>query len=323
MMSRLRRLAGILRQPDARQLVADIPMSWSKALLPGFRAAFAGFNPKRQPTLFVRSTSVPFDNVGMLTHYRDQGFRHVVLLSPDGASPGEDVRRMEGIDLRSITLVGGVAGTTLAALLRRRLVGAWCLFVDDGDILVYPWRERRTIADLCQFVFDEQRRSFFTIRLDLYRDPEEGPARYQPGAPGWRFDHHGFSVREDAHRGSHIWEGGFTQRFLGEPPVISRFASGLSRISLVLPDGLIAMSEDLQFVRPRRHNRPVSPWHLSPTGCVLSDRAWQEWMSWYQTLPEARRSRVREQLLSAPHLPADVSSEVLMEAGLMNCGQWF
>lgn len=195
----------------------------------------------------------------------------------------------------------------------------WSLILRSGELLLYPHFETRTISDLCQFLFDEHRRSFFAILLDLYRrDDDDGEAGVAYGSGNWNFDRYGYDFAFNEFVQADLWHGGFLYRF---PDVYREFGrEHISRVPLVRAGFRTIATKDLILALPRRLNWASCSTHLSPTGCVVSDRAFQFWKS--QSTAGAAESR-RDKLVSAPSLPMRWRHRDLTTNGFMNAGQWY
>jgi len=170
----------------------------------------------------------------------------------------------------------------------------WCLILKAGDILAYPFFETRTIPDLCQFLFNEHRDTFFALQLEAYH-PSLDAKPLRDGAPGWRIDSHGYDFTFDDGLNADLWRGGLSSRTEGHDDHISR-------IPLYRLTGKIFPRADIKLVIPSRFNLACAAQHLSPTGCVLSDRAFRRWAKGMRAAPSDDVARRREKLLSAPHI---------------------
>ncbi|MGQ0484141.1 MAG: hypothetical protein ACT4SY_02135 [Hyphomicrobiales bacterium] len=195
----------------------------------------------------------------------------------------------------------------------------WSLILRAGEFLLYPHFETRTISDLCQFLFDEHRRSLFAILLDLYRrDDDDSEPGLVFGSGGWRFDRYGYDFAFNELIQADLWHGGFLYRF---PIDYRRFGrEHISRVPLVRAGFRTLATKDLVFALPRRLNWANGSAHLSPTACIVSDRAYRFWQS--HGLASADGSR-RDKLVSAPSLPMRWRHRDLITNGFMNAGQWY
>ncbi len=254
-------------------------------------------------------------------YYRGLGCRHVVVL---GRSAETFASFAAGDPPASVVAVGDAASTRAVQRYSAYigpLNGKWCIDIGPRDFLFFPNAETRKLADLCQFLTDERRTTFFTIRLDVYADPEGERPALGPGSARWFFDTKGYSVTDDQSLNMHLWQGGFVERFPQSLGLSHR--RHLSRISLYKASRDVMNAEDGVSLLPRRHNAAVCDWHLSPTGCVISDAAYRRWLSWYDGLNASEKRLARDQLLSAPRQVLDWSTSTLIDLGFMNRGQWF
>jgi len=196
----------------------------------------------------------------------------------------------------------------------------WCLILRSGELLTYPFFEERTIPDLCQFLINEHRRSYFALRLDVYSESRERRG-LEFGADGWRIDSHGYDFDYNGTVKSDLWRGGFAYRY---PELMDRMGGGhISRVPLFALTGFTVPTGDLLFALPRRLNTANSQHHLSATGCILSDRAFQLWFDDASANTESSFEEKQQKLLSAPGVQIGWTSADFHDAGLMNYGQWF
>jgi hypothetical protein len=195
-------------------------------------------------------------------------------------------------------------------------VDRWSLLLRAGEFLLYPYVETRTLPDLCQFLFDEGRRSLFCISLDLYPIGANGGG-LTSGSSNWAFDRFGYSFKFDEISQVDRWHGGFLYRFPNHLRAFGR--PDLSRTPLTRTGRRVCHTRDLNLALPRRLNLANSTFHLSPTGCIVSNHAYRFFM-WRGSKDEP--GDVIAKLTSAPRLEMDWRHQSLVTNGLMNEGQW-
>ena len=275
-----------------------------------------------------------------IAHHRGLGVRDFVFLdlSADGglaahlgARPGCAVWRP-----RDPSRVGE-APTWLNGLRGRYAGGRWCLSLDTGDAFVFYRCESRTLADFTDFLESESRDHVYALVVEMYGDrpaAELAAAGASPAALD-RFDAFGFVTLDPGRFRNVIVRGGLQRRTLhrGRP----RRSPALNRIPLVKWQWYYGYVAGTRLIVPAHLNNPHTPWHSSPTGCILRYAL----LAGPATLETAARHEaavtVKDGGLAAyPGLArlrdaapvGDASrryrtSRDLVEAGLLNPGQWF
>jgi hypothetical protein len=196
-------------------------------------------------------------------------------------------------------------------------VDRWSLLLKAGELLLYPHFERRSLTDLCQFLFDEGRRSFFAIVLDAYPARAGDDPPFAPGAEGWAIDHFGYAFEFNELMQVDRWHGGFLYRY---PDLLGRYGRPhIARTPMIRAGYRTYHTRDLTLALPRRLNLANSPHHLSPTGCIISDNAYEFWLA---RIDRNRRDEELRKLTSAPQLAFGWRHDELAEKGFMNLGQW-
>ncbi|TKB45174.1 glycosyltransferase family 2 protein [Thalassotalea mangrovi] len=103
-------------------------------------------------------------------------------------------------------------------LLRKFGSGHWCLTCDPDEFLVYPKQEEMDLKQLCQYLQQTHRPSFYTNMVDMYGKGALKECLYQPGSDPLQshpyFDRSGYFYRENKAYSSLWAQGGVRLRTL-------------------------------------------------------------------------------------------------------------
>ncbi len=209
-----------------------------------------------------------------LAHHRRLGLAEFVLL---------DLSQQGGLH----RLVAGEAGCAvwrprgpidssravywLNYLRRRYGSGRWVLSLEPYDLFVYYRCETRRIGDLLDFLASEHRNHLYGVVVEMYGEHPAAALRLQPGECPLRtlalFDPLGYEPAEPGPNRSVVVRGGVQRRalFAGDP----RRSPALNRVPLIRWQPSFAYLAGTRLAMPRRLNTPHSPWHASPTACLL------------------------------------------------------
>ena len=189
------------------------------------------------------------------------------------------------------------------------LAGHWVAWTWNGEFLVYPFCESRSLSDLAGFLADERRNTLYCYALDLYAD--DLPAA-NPDATELYFDVEGYHAFPTANQQLTVY-GGLGWRFAELVPKdmhqIGRTAVFRAQKGIYLNAAMVF--DDLDYAS-------VScPWHHSPTGAVMSFRRTRRIMAHQNFGP------LRSKLQWDGSRAFAWSSRQLLEEGMIEPGQWF
>ena len=275
-----------------------------------------------------------------LAHHGRLGARHFVFLdlSRDGGlaahlgeRPGCAVWRPRDPSRP------GEAPVWLNGLRARYATGRWCLSLDTTDAFVFYRCEDRRLADFTEFLDSESRDHVYALVVELYgeRPAAELAAAGVPPAALDRFDAFGFVTLDPGRLRNVIVRGGLQRRTLHRSR--PRQSPALNRVPLVKWQWFYGYVAGTRLVMPAYLNNPHTPWHSSPTACLLRYAL----LAQPETLETAARheaavavkdgglpaypglARLRD---AAPLQDASrryATTRDLVDAGLLNPGQWF
>jgi hypothetical protein len=217
--------------------------------------------------------------------------------------------------------------------------GKWCLSIEPADFLVFPKSETRHIRDLIDFVESEQRKHVFAIVVDTYGD---GPAARPRGAEEESpfqslpfFDRFGYQTAETGALSTVPILGGVQRRSLyGDEP---HKAPVLSRIPLVKLNWDCYYIASTRVMVPEALNAAHCEWHATTTACLLRYAVLSDEMSLHIGKQAEEGSLYPDHVtpmyvgsatMTAMSLKNQgsgtyVSSQDLLDCGLLNNGQWF
>ncbi|SDF10458.1 hypothetical protein [Limimaricola pyoseonensis] len=253
---------------------------------------------------------------GTLRHLLGLGFGRVVAVLPDDLeAPAIGDPRLHLVTAE--TRGPGRAEALLDAALAAAPPGLWLHWCHNAEYLLFPHCESRGVEELCRFVEGERRAVVGGCIVDLYpADVAAHPDGVAPGAAC--FDRIGYvAMPRHDEAGQQLPRqvrilGGLRRRFAehADParhdlarPMLLRVAPGMRRD----PDGRFA---------PPEYDTIEGPWHRSPTAALASFRAAKA----LRRNPASRAAATR--LRWAGSARFDGTSRQLLEAGLMEPGQW-
>ena len=245
---------------------------------------------------------------GAIAHARKIGFRNICVAT---ASP---------VSIKDAIVLSYDPGQGAYSFLNTvipKLSGRWVYWGYNAEYLYYPFCETRTIDDALQFVSEERRDSVFCAVVDLYaEDLKASPQGLDVDKA--LFDAVGYFQR-DCYDGPHRVErqihihGGLKWRFAEHVPWARQ---PIERISLFRAQPGVSFNEHGRLSEPELNT--VSPaWHNSMSCAVASFRAAKTLM----TNPNS--AEAIDTLSWSGSRPFNWTSTQLMEAGLMEPGQWF
>lgn len=276
-------------------------------------------------------------------HHRRLGIAEFVFLD---LSPGGDLtRHLAGDRAASVWRPRDSWGEAdvvnfLNFLRGRYATGRWCLSLEMSDFFVFYRSESRHIRDFVDFLESESRRQVFAMVVDMYADSPAAAIDLEATRDPVRalpyFDPFGYatSANPSALRDV-VVRGGVQRRALynSDP---SR-TPALNRMPLAKWGRFCAYIADTRLLAPSRLNIPHSPWHTSPTACLLrfallSSEAHlasaakaedaglmvDDGGYGYAGLAELRHMALRRDFSRTYE-----STHDLVDSGLLNPGQWF
>ncbi len=224
----------------------------------------------------------------------------------------------------------------------RYATGRWCLSLETTDFFVFYRSETRTVRDFLDFLESENRKQVYALVVEMYG---EGPADAldvnddQATRKLQYFDPLGYTTTPSSGLFRNvIVQGGLQRRSLyARQPNRS---PALNRIPLAKWEPLCAYVSDTRLLAPSRMNVPHSPWHSSPTACLirfglLRDEAHLGTAANVEThsvIDEdglgrgssfAGALKLRGLSLKQQFSKEYGSTQDLVDAGLLNPGQWF
>lgn len=252
-----------------------------------------------------------------LDHHIAAGFAHVLALSPEplALTPAQAA---VVTNLAFPTRARDAHAAALNAVIAAVPPGTWLHYGFNAEYLFFPFSDTRGVAELLTFHTEERRAAMLTYVVDLYapdltRFPD-GVSREEA-----LFDRTGYYALARRNRDGQIMErqldfhGGLRWRFEEYLPAdrlrIDRIGLFRARPGLrLLPDHRLSDEE---------MNTYSCPWHHSMTAAIASFRV-------AKALTRNPRSRAAVTRLAWRHsVPFAWSSQQLMDAGLMEPGQWF
>lgn len=252
-----------------------------------------------------------------LDHHIAAGFRHILALSPEPLSltPAQ-AQVVTNLSFQTRARDAHVAAVN--AVIEAVPAGTWLHYGFNAEYLFFPFSDTRRVTELLAFHTEERRSAMLTYVVDLYppdlsRFPD-GVSRAEA-----MFDRTGYYALARRDRDGRVMErqldfhGGLRWRFEEYLPAdrlrIDRIALFQARPGLrLMPDHRLTDEE---------MNTYACPWHHNLTAAIASFRV-------AKALMRNPRSRNRIKGFAWRHsTPFAWSSQQLMDAGLMEPGQWF
>jgi hypothetical protein len=277
-----------------------------------------------------------------LDHHRRLGVSEFVFLDLSaGGSLAALLRDDEDCAVwrsRLVSAFGQVAHW--ANYLRRRYAsGRWCLSLDPSERFVFRRCETRRIEDLVQFLESEQRDHMFAVIVDMYGEQRADLIDWRPGEnPAEKlsyFDCFGYSGGEAGPYSSVRVRGGPQRRLSYRTSPQS--APELNRVPLVKWRWSYSYILERRLLMPSWLNSAHCEHHSTPTACLLRYSLLDD-PAVLRLAARARKAAIiaddapchasslaplRERQLRHEFSARYVGSEDLVEAGLLNPGQWF
>ncbi len=266
-----------------------------------------------------------------VAHHLGLGFAEVIVVCPPYLEPdcaalaatlGETGARLRRVAFDTRACPGGAAGAervlTEAAL--RARTGRWVYLGVNAEFLFFPFCELRRIGDLTGFVTEERRDAVAGTIVDIFpAKMADVPPPSPEARPLW-FDALGYVEvpRRDPAAGwaprareSEIF-GGLRRRFEHHIPHARR---NIARTPLFRALPGVGLDSEGRFSLAEMNTRHCA-WHRNPTVAIASLRA-------VKALRANPDSRAALSGLMWPGVQGfDWSSRTLIEAGMMEPGQW-
>lgn len=266
-----------------------------------------------------------------VAHHLGLGFAEVIVVCPPYLEPdcaalaatlGETGARLLRVAFDTRACPGGAAGAERAlteAALRAR-TGRWVYLGVNAEFLFFPFCELRRIGDLTGFVTEERRDAVAGTIVDIFpAKMADVPPPSPEARPLW-FDALGYVEvpRRDPAAGwaprareSEIF-GGLRRRFEHHIPHARR---NIARTPLFRALPGVGLDSEGRFSLAEMNTRHCA-WHRNPTVAIASLRA-------VKALRANPDSRAALSGLMWPGVQGfDWSSRTLIEAGMMEPGQW-
>ncbi|MFS4439430.1 hypothetical protein ACMA5I_14555 [Paracoccaceae bacterium GXU_MW_L88] len=256
----------------------------------------------------------PSETQKTVEHLATLGFQNFVIL---------DAVYQETSDLNTINIKLPPEFATVdarGALLTRLsdwLTGRWLYWCQAGESLCFPFCETRSIRDAIQFIEEERRNSCAAMVVDLY--PQDIPAYIDGKDSALYFDRLGyFHLGRKDKSGRYperqpIIKGGLRWR---RAELLTEPQQRLDRVPLFRAVPGLTLDEELRF-NIEEMNTLACPWHNNLTMAVPSTRFARVICEDTPTLSEI------PDFCWHGSEPYRGTSYQLMEAGLMEPGQWF
>jgi len=196
--------------------------------------------------------------------------------------------------------------------------GQWLYYCFNAEYLFFPFFETRTVGEMLVFCTEERRESVLTFTVDLYArylwDDKDAINRDDA-----YFDRSGyFATSRKDEWGNDLdrqldFFGGLRSRFEEHVPAARR---KIDRVSIFKAKKGLTLNADHTINDPE-YNTFACPWHNSPTASIAS----------FRTAKALKRNPSStfeiESFYWHGSAPFTWKSQQLMEAGLMEPGQWY
>ena len=275
-----------------------------------------------------------------LAHHRRLGAKHFVFLdlSVDGGLAAFlEAERGCTVWRPRPGLQGGRALDWLNGLRGRYATGRWCLSLSTTDLFVFYRCEQRRLPDFTDFLDSEARDHVYALVVEMYGERPAAELAAEGAEPAAldRFDAFGFVTLDPGRFRNVIVRGGLQRRMLHRTK--PRRSPALNRVPLVKWQWFYGYMAGTRLIVPAYLNTPHTRWHSSPTGCILRYAL----LAGPETLAVAARHEAAVTLKdgglaaypgllklrdTAPLQDASRryrTTRDLVDAGLLNPGQWF
>jgi hypothetical protein len=251
-----------------------------------------------------------------IRHHLDCGIKTLICFAAPGiAIPEQVLDRVHAVEHDMLT--DGAVAHILNSVIPLA-DGQWLYYCFNAEYLFYPFSEHRSLPEMLAFHAEERRDAMLTYVVDLYA----GDLDAHPGAVSIEdahLDRSGYYALERRDRRDRILErqldffGGLRWRFEEHVPVRSR---RIDRISIFRARPGLVFRPDFTF-SDEEYNTYACPWHNNLTAAICSFRTAKALKRNPGSAFDIRSFKWRN---SAPFT---WHSQLLLDLGLMEPGQWF
>lgn len=267
----------------------------------------------RAPTVMVILAEDDVLVAETVAHHLDLGFGAVVLLAQDYSGP-TDARL---ITVRHASGVGALA-QAVSQMIGHVPRGTWLCYGHNAEFLFYPFCEDRRVGEMLAFHAEERRDAMAGVVVDLYA----GDLGRHPNGVDREtalFDAQGYysTPRQDPMTGAALDQqadifGGLRRRF---PHLVPKDKHRIDRIPLFRAAPNLSLTDDFLLSQPSLNTLNCA-WHRNLTCAMASFRT-------AKALLQTPHAREEINSLVWPGSQAfDWSSQTLLDAGLIEPGQW-
>lgn len=254
-----------------------------------------------------------------LAHHLRLGFARILALSPTPLLVEMDeVMAQQITNLRWDTRGGDAHVGAVNAINEAVAPGTWLYYGFNAEYLFYPFCETRRVGEMLTFHVEERRAAMLAYVIDLYPD-DRTDFPDQIKLKDAHFDRIGYYALSRLDKDKNGLErqmnfhGGLRWRF---EELLPQDRLRIDRVPLFRAANGLTLLPDHRF-NDEEYNTYACEWHHSLTASVASFRV-------AKALARNPRSSKRiEQFVWSGSEPFHWSSHQLMEAGLMEPGQWF
>lgn len=252
-----------------------------------------------------------------LIHHKKLGFRHILALSPEPIEvPEECAKKVTNLHWQTRRPAAHVDAVN--AVNQAVPPGTWLYYCFNAEFLFFPFSEYRSVGDLLAFHVEERRAAMLSYVIDLYAaDLQQNPNAVS--LDNAMFDYTGYYALARPDDQGHPKErqlnffGGLRWRFEEHLAAERR---RIDRISLFRADKAAQISADHRF-NIEEYNTYACPWHNNLTAAIASFRVAKALV-----LNPGSRDEVSN-FVWRNSRPFEWRAQQLMDAGLMEPGQWF
>ncbi|WP_136634521.1 hypothetical protein [Pseudooceanicola onchidii] len=253
-----------------------------------------------------------------LRHHLKAGFRCVVLFAPPGFKLARDLTS-QVIRVDYDLFKGGRIDEAVTRAIAIA-PGTWLYYCYNGEYLIHPFCESRTVGEMLAFHAEERRDAMLTFVIDLYAGNLDDAPDAVTLDDAW-LDKSGYYALDRLDPANSYrkkdrqldFYGGLKWRFEEHVPYERR---RIDRVSLFRAKPGLVMAPDFTF-NDEEYNTISCKWHHNLTAAICSFRAAKALRRNPGSTYEIRTFRWHN---SAPF---DWTSDQLMALGLIEPGQWF